>query len=972
MDAFLKLVAEDLKQKYDGKITDLTVVFPNNRARLFFNNFLLGDSDQPMWSPFYTTIQDLFLSCTKLKVADEIKLVCELYNVYLKHIDWEELGVAPETMDDFYFWGEVLLSDFEDVDNNLVDAEQLFRNITELADLEGDLTDILTPEQKAALEKFFQHFAKKDDSIIKKKFAALWNAMWPIYQEFRQNLLKKDIAYGGMIHRMVAEEIDMSRFPSEHYVFVGFNVLNKCEIALFKALRKAGKAIFYWDVDDFYMETPGVNHEAATFMKQNLQLFPNELSKEQLNSFSAAPKSFTIVSSSTNNAQAKYLSTYLQQRKEAGDADSDTAVVLCDESMLLPSLHSIPDSVQDLNITMGLPLIQTPIYAMVKVLLEMRSTVAVYGSKSKTIPLRFVKEALINPYVQLSFDGVPELFDEIVKNNIYFPEVDFLMSKNEDTTLLFSFLKDQPSEAVLPMLDWMLKVLKKVSLIYREKEVEDDNEDSIYDALYKESLYRCYTLVNRLYSLVESGDLTVNLQTMCKLLERLLSSTSVPFSGEPVKGMQIMGFLETRNLDFKNVVMLSVNEGTLPKGGAESSFIPYSLKKGFEMTTIDHKNSLYAYYFYRLLQRVENATFMYSSATTGGAKGLMSRFLMQLIVEKGDNVTLSQKDLRSDIQVALSNEFEVTKTEAMVDILRKRCDKNFGGTHPVSPSMLNTYLACPLKFYFSYVVGLREPDDLDDSVDQRMLGLIVHKTLENIYNSHKGILIEKHIIAQWLKEEHNLEKEVDAAFMSEFFHHDHIVYSGQQLLMKMTALTYVKNALTMDMELAPFSIVGDESKETYELDVDGIRFDLGGYIDRLQMSESGYQVVDYKTGGKPNNSKIFADGFAQLFSASEDRHYLAYAFQVWLYAYMRYKNTGVSVTPYLMFVRSKGGLINPSDSEDLLHLNGSNANAICGEIEENLKELIREIFSLEQPFKMTSNVVNCGYCPFVEICQGKK
>lgn len=982
MEPFLKLVAEDLKAKH-ADLSDFTVVFPNNRARLFFNNYLLGESDQPIWSPFYTTIQELFRSCTHLQVADDIKLICDLFKVYSEEMNWEELGTAPETLDDFYFWGEVLLKDFEDVDNNMVDAEQLFRNITELADIEGDISAILSEKQKEALQQFFANFSEKNDSIIKKKFAALWNAMGPIYHKYRQQLQSEGVAYGGMLHRHVVEHLDMGRFSSKKYVFIGFNVLNKCEIELFKALKKAGKALFYWDTDEFYMNMKEVEHEAATFMKQNVSEFKNELSREALNEFNTSPKHFTIISSSTNNAQAKYLSKYLQQSKEEQYKDSECAVVLCDESMLLPTLHAIPDSVQELNITMGLPLIQTPVYALIKDLVEMRLSVAMHGACSKTIPLRYVKDVLVNPYVQMTFGGTIELFDEIVENNSYFPEVERLIGKSDDCAMLFSFLKEK--EALtdsLSLLNWLSAILKRVANNYRDlapkeqkkraKELASDAADDIYGALYLESLYRCYTMVNRLVSLVETGDLTVNLQTLCKLLQRMLSVASVPFSGEPVRGMQIMGFLETRNLDFKNVVMLSVNEGILPKGTSESSFIPYSLKKGFEMTTIDHKNSLYAYYFYRLLQRAEKATFMYSSATTGGAKGQMSRFLMQLMVESGSNVTLQQKDLRSDIQVAVESSFEIVKTEEMMEQLRLRFDMNRGGEGLVSPTMLNTYLTCPMRFYFSYIVGLKETEDIEDGIDQRMLGLIVHKTLENIYNKYKNVVVERSLIESWLANELGLEHEVDNAFQSEYFHHANPIYSGQQILLKITALTYVKNALTIDLDLAPFTIVGDEKREKFEFDVDGSKFQIGGYIDRFQLAEGIYQVVDYKTGAKPKGCDIFPDGFAQLFSAEADRKYLAYAMQVWLYSFILHKTTGNPVIPYLMFVRSKTGLINPSDTKDELRLTKENADKICGEIEENLRSLIREIFSTEQSFKKTENVGSCGYCPFVEICMGKR
>lgn len=986
MVPFLKLVVEDLKRKNEN-LAGFTVIFPNNRARLFFNEYLMGEADTPMWSPSYMTIQDLFQSCSTMQVADDTKLICDLFKVYAKHIDWDALGTEPETMDDFYFWGEIILSDFQDVDNNLVDAEQLFHNISELASYEDNWDEILTPEQKEALKHFFAHFTPGNDSLLKRKFAALWNALYPIYKDFRDLLRSQDIAYGGMLHREVVEHLDMAHFPSKKYVFVGFNVLNKCEIELFKRLNDAKKACFYWDTDDFYMEMQGVQHEAATFMKRNVEMFKNELDRDLLNEFTANPKQFTVISSATNNAQAKYLSKYLTSQKEGGASDADMAVVLCDESLLLPSLHAIPENVEQLNVTMGMPLVQTPVFSLLKTLIEMRSILAVYGSRTTTVPLRFIKDTLVNPYVRIVFSGANEFFDEIVKNNTFYPKIDDLVAASEDMKLLFSFLREEGQSNTLSMLEWLADILKRVGIQYKDTQSNPKEAYSvaIYNPLYKEALFRSYTIVNRLISLVKSGDLEVNIQTMCKLLERMLSATSVPFSGEPVMGMQIMGFLETRNLDFKHVVMLSVNEGVLPKASGDSSFIPYSLKKGFGLTTLEHKNSLYAYYFYRLLHRAEEVTFLYSSSTTGGSKGQMSRFLLQLMVEAEKNVAIVKKDLRSEIKVAREDSFEVVKSQEMIDYLKNKYDLNRGGKSMISPSMLNTYLLCPMKFYFSYVEGLREPEDLEDSVDHRILGLIVHKVMENIYNACGKSVVGKEIIEAWSKDEVMLEREVDKAFASEFFHHEGCDYTGQQLLMKMTALTYVKNALMMDIQMAPFTIVGGEQTKKLQFEVDGSLFNLGGVIDRLQKSDAGYQVVDYKTGYVPKTNKYIikgggkkskdedgSSGFEQLFQPSSDRKYLAYAMQVWLYSYICYQETGESVIPYLMFVSSKKGLINPRKEADELWLSSSNAATICGEIEENLRSLLREMFSMEQPFRKCKDQAACVYCPFSEICRGKK
>lgn len=985
---FLQLVAEDLTAKYGGELSDLTVVFPNNRARLFFNNYLVKSLDKPIWSPSYLTIQDMFASCTNLKVADEPKLICDLFKAYSAHIDWEELGVEPEAMDSFYFWGEVILSDFEDVDNNLVPTEMLFKNMVDLAKMEDDFS-FLSEEQIASLQRFFHNFSVEHKTLLKRKFMALWNALLPMYTEFRENLRSQGLAYGGMLHRIVVDEVlkkkGVDSFPSKKYVFVGFNVLNKCEIELFSRLQKAGKALFYWDTDEFYMNMPDVRHEAATFMSQNLEKFPNELPKSELNVFRNTPKRFSFISSSTENAQAKYLNDFLADCKEKGFSDSETAVVLCDESLLLPVLHSIPPCVDDLNITMGLPLIQTPVYALMKVLIEMQCNVMINaGKQPHSVPFRLIRETLCNPYVQIAFEGATALYDKIIREHKHYPTIAYLKESSESTELLFSFIDANQEDASASLLRWLGAILKKVATYYRkgnsnpQEEASPALDDAIYDPLYKEALFRAYTVVNRLLTLTENGDLQVNIQTLCKLLERMLSSISVPFSGEPVKGMQVMGFLETRNLDFKNVVMLSVNEGVLPKSGGESSFIPHSLRRAFGMTTIEHKNSLYAYYFYRLLQRVENATFLYSTATNGGSKGQMSRFLMQLLAETDIEVDL--QDMRSDIEVSPSTQFEVAKTDEMIKKLRHRYDKESNPSAAIlSPAMLNTYISCQIKFYFSYVMGLKEPEELEDEANQRLLGLVLHAAMEDIYGRYKEKYVEEEDLRQLLGQEDKLEEIVDNAFRREYFKTDGnapLQYSGQQLLLKMAVLAFIKNVLSVDRQnCVPFKIVGVEKNDiTHEFMVNGMRFTLGGIIDRLHEEQgSTFRVVDYKTGGLSKN-KISFPTISSLFDGDDPKRnkYTPYALQVMLYAYLCTKEKGWSVIPSLMFVRYKEGLTSlfmgkDKGKKEIMELSPED----CEEIEQNLTWLLGNIFDTEKPFVQTSDQNNCVHCPYAEICRGK-
>jgi RecB family exonuclease len=961
MDTFLHLVAEDLLQKYGSELSDITVVFPNNRARLFFNKHLTEIAQKPVWSPQYTTIQTLFRSVSRYEVPDTLKLISDLYTVYI-----EETG-QMESFDEFYFWGEILLNDFDDIDKNMVDAKALFRNIKEQGEY-IDTFEHLTDEQKEALRMFFRNFSPDMRTELKDRFIRLWNSLIEVYHQFKEKLTAQQLAYEGMLNRDVIANISkngLERFSSSTYIFAGFNVLNECEKKLFSFLQNAGKALFYWDYDTFYVDKK--YHEAGTFMRENLLRFPNVLSRKRFTNFNVGEKrNISFISASTENAQAKLLDVYLSNTTHQS---SDTAVVLCNESLLLPVLHSIPDSVKDINVTMGFPLVQTPAYSLVKSLLEMQVPTEERSNKHHSFRLQTFLPVLKHPYVKIAFEGTDKLLTYLTENNRFYPSLDELHI-SDNLTLLFT-----PAASSAELTGWLLKVIRTVANYHKgnTKNETDSLKDVIYDDLYKEALFRIYTQINRIHLLLTEENIQMNIQTLSRLIKNIFSRITIPFSGEPVKGMQIMGFLETRNLDFKNVIMLSVNEGTLPNSGKESSFIPYNLRKGYGMTTIDHKNSLYAYYFYRLLQRAENITLVYNTATEGMNKGQMSRFMLQLLAET--DFPIQTADIRSDIRIVEPNVIQVRKTDEIIHFLKTKYNTDTNPDNYLSATALNTLLDCSLKFYFRYVLHLSSKEDLTEDMDASIFGTIFHKAAEIIYGNKTGKIITAEQLNNIAKDKKTITEIVDMVFKSEYFKlpaesSKNPEYTGEQLINRKVIIDFLRKLLLLDELYAPFTIVSSEQFVSQVITIgtpEQINVKIGGIVDRMDLKENTLRIVDYKTGGTP----LRASGVSSLFEQTKDR--AGYMFQAFLYATMvaEQVNEKYVVKPTLAYIHKATRDYTPDlfftvDKKNILI---ENIYDYKDEFNDHLKALISDLFDQNTPFSQTPVTEKCSYCDYREICR---
>lgn len=954
MQTFLQLVAHDLYSKIGNDLSRTVLVFPNKRANLFFNGYLAGESDQPIWAPAAMSISDLFQKLSVQKTGDPIRLVCELYKVF------KEETQSQETLDDFYFWGELLISDFDDVDKNMVDADKLFSNLQGLKNL-MDNYDFLDKEQEEAIRQFFQNFSIERRTELKEKFISLWDKLGSIYHRYQENLTELGIAYEGMLYRNVIEQLDTERLKYDKYIFVGFNVLNKVEHQFFKLLQDADKAMFYWDYDIFYTQQIK-KHEAGEFLKRNLQDFPNELPDSYFDSFKT-PKNIRYISASTENAQARFLPEWIRTTFSNSECEEkENAVVLCNEALLLPVLHSIPQEVKNVNITMGFPLAQTPVYSFINAAMELQTNG--YRSDTGRFTYEAVSAILKHPYTQQLSTHADSLEDELTKTNRFYP----LPSELKQDDFLANLFT--PRSGIKDLCDYLVGLIKDISILYRKEGEYND----IFNQLYRESLFQSHLKINRLYSLIESGELNVRTDTLKRLISKVLTASNIPFHGEPAIGMQVMGVLETRNLDFRNLVMLSLNEGQLPKSGGESSFIPYNLRKAFGMTTIEHKNAVYAYYFYRLIQRAKNITLLYNTSSDGLNRGEESRFMLQLLVEGPHEIT--REYLEAGQSPQSNQEIQIEKTPEVLRRIYRAYDSSNPKSVILSPSALNAYLDCRLRFYYRYVAGLKTPDEVSAEIDSALFGTIFHLSAQLVYTelTANGNMIQKEDLERLLRDEVKLQSYVDRAFKKELFKvapEEKPEYNGVQLINSKVILSYLKQLLRNDLQYTPFEMVAMEKKVSEEMTIQTgqgpFTLRLGGTIDRMDAKEGTLRIVDYKTGGSPKTPA----NIEQLFTPSETRP--NYIFQTFLYAAIMSRKQSLMVAPALLYIhRAASESYSPviemgEPRKPKIPVN--NFAFFEDEFRERLQALLEEVFDEKEAFTQTKDIKKCSYCDFKAICK---
>ncbi|MBQ9655070.1 MAG: PD-(D/E)XK nuclease family protein [Prevotella sp.] len=894
MKSFLEYVADDMLSKYGTDLSRIAVVFPNKRASLFLNEHLARRAGRPLWSPAYITISELFRQQSPFTVADPIKLVCDLHKSFCLCTG------SDETLDKFYGWGQLLITDFDDIDKNMADADRVFANVRDIHELD-DIT-YLTDSQRAMLQRFFSNFSDDHNSELKERFLRLWSRFAAIYHDFNARLTAQGLAYEGALYRQVVTDAAAS-FPYDRYLFVGFNLLQKVEQRLFSRMQHEGKARFYWDFDHYYMN----RHEAGAYIAKYLGLFPNELptSADDIYRNFSRQKTISYMAAPTENIQARYVSDWLRENHRYRDGRR-TAVVLCNEALLQTVIHCLPAEVDKVNVTTGYPLSQTPVASFIQLYFNMH-----LGGRSA----RLVRLLRHHPYAK--------------------------------------YVEAELTTQQSPLTAHLLTMLRQIA---RNGATADA------DPLFQESLFRAYTLVNRLADLIATGDLTVSDTTLQRLVGQLIQQTTIPFHGEPAEGIQVMGVLETRNLDFDHVLLLSCNEGNMPRGVDDSSFIPHSIRRAYELTTVENKVGIYAYYFHRLLQRADDVTILYNNSTEDGQRGEMSRFMLQMMVESSHSI--GQYTLQSGQSAPRWQPVPIAKTPHVTAIMQSMTQ--------LSPTAVNRYIRCPLQFYYCYVADLREPDVPDDEqeLDNRIFGNIFHEAADIIYHQLPNVIDKAHL-DHLLHSKVEIERAVDEAF------HRHLPNShvgGLHLINREVIIRYLHQLLDIDRRLAPFTILGLECDVFRDLTVNQKTIKIGGRIDRLDMMADGtIRVVDYKTGGRRMKSLNDVD---DIFSQEKVHDHSDYYLQTFLYAdivsrrpnSVQLPPSPLRVSPALLFIQHAGA----DDYDPTLCFGREPITDITDHaprFNELLEAKVNEIFNPDIPFAPTTDLDICRTCPYALLCQ---
>ena len=986
MTPFLRQVAAYYYKS--GEIHNKCFIFPNRRSMIFFRRYLCEEveatGDTPLVAPQMLSISDFFSRLSGMTASGRVRLLVELYECYRR------LNPKAETLDEFIFWGDVLLGDFNDVDKYLVDPRQLFRNISDYKELQDDYA-YLTQTQKDAINAFIKHFKDDsgrltvnidtDDADVKGRFLLIWNLLLPLYEEFGRTLKSKDMAYEGMIYRSLADrlkdedasEVLKTVFPREDsFVFVGLNALNECEKAVLRKLRNAGIAEFCWDWSGDMIRDP--QNRSSFFMSDNVKEFPQVFRPDPEG---LSLPSFNILSIASSSGQAKRLPDIVRRiadMQTGGDVSkvgtfdkdgTDCAIVLPDENLLKSVLNCIPEGITDVNVTMGLPMKSSSLYVMMSDL----ASVQLHAVRKKD-RWHFYHKQLWDLFASEIFRSAADeqtmaVVARVKSDARYYVPADDLSGTPLLDTLFRPVVTDPKArsrEQIDAIASYQIEVLKTIAPALA------GDPTLALELEYAKEYYQSISVIRQIR-------LEILPATYIRLLSQVLGGISVPFRGEPLKGLQIMGPLETRALDFRNLVIMSANEGVFPRKSVSSSFIPPELRKGFGLPTYEYQDAVWAYYFYRMVSRAENVWMLVDSRTEGLKSGEESRYIKQL--EYHFNVPLHRYVVRYD-NMKTAQIPQIQKTEEDVRKIKDTV---------LSATTLQNYLACPAKFYYSTVKELSLEEEVAESLDYGMFGTVFHDVMRALYTSPSAMAedfvfdykgeneaalkdkmnrISRDYIKQWLGREADIKAKVNAEIASQL---NALEISGRNLVVADVIVRYVIKTLQRDLEQLEdqgqdhFEILGREIKVTGEFK--GQR--LKGFIDRLDSFGPGQaRVVDYKTGKVLKDDEDIQDGNAEAIAekifAPDVAERPKIALQFYIYDLLVQSRPEVQGRDIHNCVYSTSGLFTKAP------MTVPRNQIFFDAVSERLGRLLEEMYDISVPFRRTEDENVCKYCDFKIIC----
>ena len=952
MSAFLEQTADYLVTTWGDEVSKVCIVLPNLRAGLFLRKFLAVRLKKTIWSPTICSVDDFLTTVAGLRPAETLQLLFRLYTIHME-IEREN----AQSFEDFIQWAPTLLADFDEVDRSLTDARQLFSALTDTRAI-----SVWNPENLTLTD-------------FEKQYLKFYSSLYIYYSRLVDGILENKQAYPGLMFRMASLGIEkfIEKLPWKKVVFAGFNALTAAEEKVMDVLYKQGKAEFLWDADTYYLNDFG--NEAGEFLRRNRKKWGGKEFNWLSSGIAGNPKTIRITGVPNNTAQAGLAGELV---KTIGTFDEKTAIILQDENLLIPLLYCLPAEAGDMNITMGLPLSQTPLNDLLELVLRLHLNKEKFSANrkkgAKLFYYRDVLELLRHPYVTGIAKGLMagndyafgQMIESITRGNrVFISSEEILISGTDLFSAQTEFLKpffgswQNPEDAIIS--------IKEILGIFRDHLIKDQSFVEL------EYLFTFSKIIHQLEGLLVSHPgIEKTLLTFSQLFAKMAETVTLPFYGEPLKGMQIMGILETRGLDFENLIMLSCNENLLPRGRSGNSFIPLDLKLEFGLPTYGHKDSVYAYHFYRLLQRAKNIHLLYNSEPGEFGGGEMSRFLQQILSElKRANPSA---DIKEELLVmtpspsGLSPAISIEKDETALRLLKNKAQKGF------SPSSLNNFRACGLKFYFNDLAGLREPEEMEEEIDSRILGNIVHEALHRLYKGFVGAEVDEGIIRVMKTK---ADQAIDEACSKEFSGRD--VNYGRNLLLVRLGRMMLKRFLDSEIDTIAglkkngerLSITATElwlNRVLQVMTTGGLMpVKIIGKADRIDSTGKYLRIIDYKTGSADKKRTFVKDWDEFAMDPAAD-----YAFQLLTYSWLYFPlmRSDVLVQSGIISLRKlKEGLMAvsvPSSAEEHNHTHLT-ASDMAG-FEKSLKQVLFAVFDTSQKFTQTADLRICAKCSFVELC----
>ena len=937
MTPFLKEVAQDLVAKFGDDLQYCAIVFNNNRPATYLRKYLADIIQKPFFSPSIYTIQQFFAGSVQEKNADFYLQFFTLLKVYNQLLADE--GLLPMKSSQFFPLAKIMLSDFAQIDNDLVDADKLYQEMEEVAEINLEF-DYLSEEQYEFLAQFWQSYSEGKHKKQQELFIKMWRRMPKLYHRFHEELKAQNYITNGRVYRQLAgtdlTALDFIKsFEKGKIIFVGFNALTRAEAKVFTRLQEADKALFYFDTDAYYVEDE--LQEAGLFLRKNLhQLGLKNVFETHNHTFSSEQHLVNVYKVQGQSAQAKILNQVVEINEDVDEEIGTTAIILADESLLMPALQTLNDEI-DLNVTMGFALASSTVFGLADLWL----TTQLELKENDKVTYQTLEAFVTHPLTGLSAKLKSNIQEALLKDNVV--NVDLArLQKQGGIFEKFYHKVDEPSGLVSELLDVMRFLLTRLSSQKSLKKIDAD--------LFVKTIEELTRLNDTLKDFVQDEEFHFVVQ----LIQKSLQGVAVPLSGDPLKGVQMMGLLESRNLNFDNIVFLGFNEGIIPKTSIGNSFIPDGIRRAYGLPVLENLDAISSYMVYRLLQRAKNINFVYNSLTDESNTGEVSRILKQLEYES--NFKFNYSALNLPVSTAPQQAIEIDKND---ENIQKALKRYLSGEKVLSPSALTMYISNPIDFFFRYIAEIKEPEEVTAVIEANQIGSILHKVMEYFYENE----INKEVTPEVIKlKRKGVKQMVAKAFNLVMTNKEEstLEYSGMQKVILAIVEAYAEIILNRDEADAPFTILSLEEKISTELEFElngkKEQVKLFGFIDRVDERNGVVRIVDYKTG----SDKLTFSAIEKLFD-TDGKSINKALIQTLIYTYAYERQSGrTGVEPNLFIVKTM--------ADGKVHFNSRKlvlSDVYLEEVKpiflEELQAKIAELFDVNVPFRASEVPDNYSY-----------